>query len=190
MSKLPRFSASFVIGVGNNVDPVTFVRGADGARRNAIPFKIKPALGHVSENSSHPISKQRCHVLHDCVLRSYQAKGSHKFPVQSRTLSGKAGAFSSTRNILAGESSSNDIGHSFVKAHLGHVGGHRYARPVLMEYGTAERIDFTHRGDLESCALQAEFKSANSAEEAKNLKRAHHFTPPTFLCAINTRYIA
>ena len=70
-------------GVGNDPNPVPFVRGADGFRWYAIPLSVKPALGQVPENDAHPISKQRCHVLHNCVLRSYHAKGSHQFPVES-----------------------------------------------------------------------------------------------------------
>jgi hypothetical protein len=83
MLKSPRFSASFAIGVGNDPNAVAFVRGADGLRWYAIPLKVKPALGHVPENNAHPVTKQRCHVLHDCVLWSYHAKGSHQFPVES-----------------------------------------------------------------------------------------------------------
>src|SRR5215831_17373448 len=95
--------------VGNNPDTISLMRGADGGRRYAIPFKIKPALGHVSENNSHPVSKQRCHVLHDRVARSYHAKGTHQLPVESRTLAGNAGAFPSAGHVLAGEASDDDV---------------------------------------------------------------------------------
>jgi hypothetical protein len=66
-----------LVGVGNG-DPnaVTPVGGPKVASRNAIPFRIKPVLGHISENSSHPVTKQRCHVFQDRELGSYQANGS------------------------------------------------------------------------------------------------------------------
>ena len=51
------------VGVGNDVNPVTSVRGADGCRWDAIPFRIKPALGQVPENSSEPQGKVPWDVL-------------------------------------------------------------------------------------------------------------------------------
>jgi len=104
---------SFAIGVSNNDDPITSVRGAADCRWYAIPFRIKPARGQVSKNNAHPEIKQLCHVLHDRVARSYHAKGTHKFPVESRTLAGNAGALPGFRNILAWESTRDDIGKSF-----------------------------------------------------------------------------
>jgi len=160
MLKSPRFSASFAIGVGNNPDSVPLVRGADGSRRYAIPFRVKPALGHVPENNVQPVTKQRCHVLHDCVLRSNQAKGSHKFPVQSRTLSGKAGALSGPRNILAGEPADDDIGRGELGCSNVVVAGDAW--PVLGEDAPAERIDLAERDGSHSGSFEPEAETANS----------------------------
>ena len=63
------------------------------------PFRIIPALGQVPENRSHPSTKQRCHVLHDCVERSNHANGAHQFPVESRTGPGQAGASASAVTV-------------------------------------------------------------------------------------------
>jgi hypothetical protein len=79
---------SFFPTVGNNEHPVSSVRGTDGGRRNAIPFRVIPDRGQVSENSSHPPCKQRCHVLQDPDARSSHAKATHNLPVESRTASG------------------------------------------------------------------------------------------------------
>jgi hypothetical protein len=97
-------------GVGNNPDAVSSVRGTNGARRYAMPFRIIPDLGHVPENNVQPATKQRCHVLQDRVERSYQAKGSNDFPVESRTGSGKSGAITGEADVLAWESGSDNIG--------------------------------------------------------------------------------
>lgn len=70
-------------GVGNDEHPVPTVWGTNGARRYAIPFRVAPALGQVSENSSHSPSKQRCHVLHDPDGAWYHAKATHHLPVES-----------------------------------------------------------------------------------------------------------
>jgi hypothetical protein len=46
------------------------VRGADGGSWDTIPDRIIPERGQVSENSSHPETKQAWDVLHDDEARS------------------------------------------------------------------------------------------------------------------------
>jgi hypothetical protein len=68
------------VGVGHlappreDEDPITDVRGTDGGRRHAVPLRIVPALGQVSENSSQPVvrneSAEGWHVLHEDESRS------------------------------------------------------------------------------------------------------------------------
>lgn len=77
ISKLPRFAASFLRGVGNNPDALSKVRSAHGCCWYVFPFRIVPAFGQVSENSAKPsawlvarASKQICDVLHDDVFWS------------------------------------------------------------------------------------------------------------------------
>ena len=53
--------------MGNNPHPITDLRGANVGSRYAVPLRIKPERGQVSENSSKPSTKERCHVLHDDV---------------------------------------------------------------------------------------------------------------------------
>lgn len=57
-------------GVGNQPNPVSAVRGADGRSGDAIPDRVIPDLGQVSENGSHPETKQAWDVLHDDEARS------------------------------------------------------------------------------------------------------------------------
>ena len=57
-------------GVGHKPDAVTAVRGADGGRGYAIPFRVIPARGQVSDHVSKSPSKQTCDVLHEDVARS------------------------------------------------------------------------------------------------------------------------
>jgi len=73
-------SPSFAVGVGQfappreDEDPVTDVRGTDGCRRHAVPLRVVPALGQVSEYSSQPVvrneSAEGWHVLHEDDPRS------------------------------------------------------------------------------------------------------------------------
>jgi hypothetical protein len=171
MSKFPRFSASFVIGVGNNPYPVPLMRGADGARRYT---RITPALGQVPKNNAQPVIKHRCHVLHDRVLGSNHANGSHKFPVQSRTLAGKAGALSGMRNILAWEATDDDVGFSLSKFSDGDVGVTGDVGPVLCKHSAAELVLFAECDGSHPRAFESEGEPADAAEEIKN----SHFSDP------------
>lgn len=80
------------------------MRGSNVCGRNAIPARVITDLGQVSENFAHPSTKQRCHVLHEDVVRSYHANATHHFPPQPRTGSGNSGALAGVADVLAGES--------------------------------------------------------------------------------------
>ena len=61
-----------LFGVGHNPYAVPPMRGANVGSRYAVPFRVVPDLGQVSENAPHPsawllarATKQRCDVLHD-----------------------------------------------------------------------------------------------------------------------------
>jgi hypothetical protein len=57
-------------GVGNNPEPVAPVRGANGGSGYAVPPRIVPERGQVSENVSKSSTKERCDVFHDDVAGS------------------------------------------------------------------------------------------------------------------------
>jgi hypothetical protein len=56
--------------VGQEKEPVTAVRGANGRCGYAIPLRIIPERGQVSENSLDPPNKESCDVLHEHVAGS------------------------------------------------------------------------------------------------------------------------
>jgi hypothetical protein len=59
-----------MLWVGNDPNPVAPVWGTNGGSWYAVPFRIKPERGQVSENSLKAPSKQSCDVLHDDVAWS------------------------------------------------------------------------------------------------------------------------
>jgi hypothetical protein len=63
-------SASLARGVGHDEDPITEVRGADGGSWYAIPFRVIPDRGQVSEYVSHSSNKETRDVLQDHVSGS------------------------------------------------------------------------------------------------------------------------
>ena len=71
-----RSAIAFVLlasGVGNKPKSVASVRGTNGRSWYAMPFRIVPERGQVSENVCKPSSKQCCDVLHDDEARSQLA---------------------------------------------------------------------------------------------------------------------
>jgi hypothetical protein len=162
-----RSAIAFVLlasGVGNNPDAISSVRGTNGWRRNAMPFRINPDLGHVSENRVQPSTKQRCHVLQHREPWSYQANGSNHFPVESRTLAGKSGTFPSKWDVLAGEAGGDDVGLALSELSLGDVGMDRDARPLFAEDGLAELVLFTERDGSHPGSFESEGEAADAAE--------------------------
>jgi hypothetical protein len=74
-----RIAVAFVFeasGVGNNPDPIATVMGANGWSWDAVPPRMIPERGQVSENVSKSSTKERCDVLHDDELGSQLANES------------------------------------------------------------------------------------------------------------------
>jgi hypothetical protein len=57
-------------GVGKYPNPVADMWRTNGGRWNALPLRVIPDLGQVSENSPNSLSKQSCDVFHDDEARS------------------------------------------------------------------------------------------------------------------------
>lgn len=65
------------VGVGSNdPDPISAVRRTNGGSRYAVPLRVIPERGQVSENFAVPSTKQSCDVLHDDEARSNVANDS------------------------------------------------------------------------------------------------------------------
>src|SRR5690606_5279359 len=75
----PADRPSMLLGVGQYEHPVSLVRGANGASRYAVPLRVIPALGQVSEYSSDPQGKVPWDVLQEDVAGSCVANDSEDF---------------------------------------------------------------------------------------------------------------
>jgi hypothetical protein len=193
VSKLPRFKASFALGVGidarklrgerpaersatafvllasgvgNNPDAVSSVRCTNGTRRYAMPFRIIPDRGQVSENGSQPSTKQRCHVLQHSAEWSNHANGSNDFPVESRTGSGKSGAVSGETDVLTREPSRDNICFTFLEFHCGNVVVARYAAKVLFQNGASVGLHLAKPDSLETASpFKAQAEAADTRKQ-------------------------
>src|ERR1700730_3609166 len=88
-----RHPACFImlgVGVGNNPNSFSRMRGANVSSGYALPFRVIPERGQVSENGVKPSSKQCCDVFHDDETGSKLANQSGVFNPEAATLSGDA----------------------------------------------------------------------------------------------------
>ncbi len=168
-------------GVGNNPDAVTSVRGTNGSRRNAFPFRIIPDLGQRPENIAKPSIKQLCAVFHDDVAGSNFANEARLFSPQSASLSVKAKSAARRRKVLAGEPSADDINGNSIgsKSACGkgsNVIVNRNLRPVLGKNLTGKGLDLAEGDGFKAArALKTKGEAANPAEQIKDSQLAHLF---------------
>jgi len=136
-------SESLVLGVGHNPDSISAVWQSNAGSSYAMPFRVIPERGQVSENFSKPSRKQRCDVLHDDVVRSYFANEARVVTPQSRPLACKPCPRARKTDVLAWKSSADDIDADSVSSQSAcgeraHIFVTRDAGPVLCEDSSAE----------------------------------------------------
>lgn len=174
-------------GVGNNPDSVPPVRGTNGARWYAMPFRVIPDLGQGPENDVQPSTKQRCHVLQDDVTGSNHASGSNHFPEESRTGAGKPGAGPGIGEVLAREARADDVGMGILRR--SYVADVRRIRETQRENLAGVMIDFGDRDSLEPArALQPEVEAADTREQGQDAQRSHAADPNSWLPGLTSEY--
>ncbi len=176
-------SASAVIGVGNKPEPVSSVRCTNGGSWYAVPLRIKPERGQVSENSLKPPSKECCDVLHDDVAWSKLANKSGVLRPKAAPLALNSRAFSCNTDVLAGEPAADDInGNSVSGKSVGCEASDIFVLPhlwpMLRQHLAAERINLAECNRLKSARpLKAEREAADAAEKVEHPKPAHRTIP-------------
>jgi hypothetical protein len=173
------------VGVGNQPDAIPDMRGVNGRSRYAMPLRVIPDRGQVSENAAKPKAwpvlgaiKQVCDVLHDEEAGSKLASQSGKLRPKAAALAINSGFLPGARDVLAWEPAADDIDGNSIgsKAACGEgsdviVAGDLW--PVLRQDAAAERFDLAEGDGLEPArALQPEAEAANPREEVQHVE--HH----------------
>jgi hypothetical protein len=154
--------------------PVSPVRGTNGGSRYAVPLRIKPERGQVSENSVKPPSKECCDVLHDDEAGSKLANQTGVFTPETRALAVNSGARPGDADVLAGEAPADGIdGNSVCRQTLGREGPHVVvtgdAGPMLGEDGAAIGLDLAERDRLKAPgSFEPKRKSSNAGKEVED----------------------
>ena len=178
--------ASCPVGVPHNPDAVPDVRCANGRSGNAVPLRIIPERGQVSENVSKSPSKQSCDVLHEDVARSHLANDPGELGPQSAALAADAGASSGNADVLAGESAADEVNAQpfrgkMLRGQLAHVVEYVDIRPVPCEHAAGERLDLAERHRPHAGTFEAEAEGADAAEQVEDADRivSAHTKSPT-----------
>ena len=153
------------------------MRGADGLRWDAVPLRIEPALGQLSENGTEPPAslsrKESWNVLQEHVSWSNQANDSHELEEQPGSTGVDSGLLSGVAEILAWESSEHEVDGSDVRFGKGglrdggdvpEVGG---GGPMPGEHPTGVGVDLGLCDDLEARSLDAEVQAADAREQGQ-----------------------
>src|SRR5260221_6851879 len=174
--------------VGHDPDSVSPVRRANVGSRYAMPFRVIPDLGHVSEYCCQPSTKQRCDVLHDDVAGSKFPNESVVFAPESTSRACKTSTLSGNADVLAGEASADDVNTAFeslsppmlfaprpaLVASPANGVGHRLgaefsdvsedgdAWPMSSKYCSAVGVDFTESNGSHPGSLKSEAESADA----------------------------
>ena len=170
--------ASPAFGVGHNPDPIPEVRGANVGSWYAVPFRIVPDLGQVTENASEPSPlpalEETNDVLHNCKLRLYLANKPTVFVPKPRPFSAKlprtcpnhrinAFPVPLRRYVLAREPTTDDFDLPNVfTSQFSYIIVNRNQRPMFLEDRLTEWIDLTECNSLHSSLLKPKTESANA----------------------------
>jgi hypothetical protein len=173
-SEIRPIAANFV-SVGNDPEALSGMWRANRGSRYAMPLRIVPEGGQVSENSVHPSTKQLCDVFHENVVGSNLANEARVFSPKTGSLPVKTARRASPREILAREPTADDIdGNSVSAKSVGCKGSDILVpfdvRPVLREDAPAKWINLALRHGFEPArSFQAKLESAYSRKQRENL---------------------
>jgi hypothetical protein len=160
--RLPQFAS----GVGNNKNSVPDMRGTKGGSRYAMPFRVITDRGQRPEYSTHPPSKQRCHVLQHNDAGSELSNHANGFKEQSASLSIKSCPKSGVGNVLTWKPAADDVnGFEIVRADLRDVSLSVDVRPVLLQHLRRVVVDFNLPLALHSCSFESKVKPSYAGEQ-------------------------
>ena len=140
-----RFAFTLATAVGQKEDPLPAVRCAHVACAEQIPRRIEPERGQVTEHlaESPPIvsGKEPSDVLHEHESRSHVSNDPAILPPEGRTGASESRALPGEADVLAGESSADDV-DSRESVDGTDVVISNSVRPMLCENFTTPRIFF------------------------------------------------
>ena len=172
------------LGVGHNPHSVPKLSGTSVGSRYAVPLRIIPERGQVSENSPHSPSKESCDVFHDDEARSNLVNQSAIVGPEPAACAVKTRSTACATDVLAGKSSSDCIRTDPVCSQLvcgkcSNIVIDGDTQVARCQAGAGLTVVFTERDGLEPARpLQPEREAADAGEQVKKTIRLAHLSSP------------
>lgn len=177
-------------GVGHDEYSVTAVRGTNGCRWYAVPFRVIPDRGQVTDDIVKPKSKQCCDVLQQNCLRSKYANESRNLGPQPSLVCLRE-PLACDADWLARESPGQYVHTGSALTKISHVVVAGDTRPVLGKDSLAELVPLAEPCGAESNAPKSKVNASDACEQAPNgwsvicvprfslvLRALQHYTHP------------
>lgn len=164
-------------GVGNDPDSVPLVRRTNVGSRYAMPLRVIPDRGQVSEDGAESAAPERGDVFDDHPPWSKVANESSEVSPQTRPLACKTSTFAGEGDVLARKSAADEVDPSVAANKLGCVQLRDVVvaidtGPTLGEHLSAVGFDFAEGNGAHAGALKPEAESADAGEEVEDIHGA------------------
>jgi hypothetical protein len=157
------------------------MRRADVLRTYAVPLRVIPERGQVSEHSTEPSAPDRGDVLHEDVVGSKLPNDPSELGPKTRASVGESFASAGDTEALAGEAAADELdGGEIVGANVTYIDVSNSVRESRLKYGPAIGVELDLPRRLEARALEPEVEASNPGKERADA----HVTPPP--CAAAT----
>ena len=175
---------SVALGVGNNPDPITPVRGTNGASGYTMPFRIIPERSERPEHSIQSARAKGADIFDEDVARLEDFDRFGVLEPESAAFAGESSAFSGKADVLAGESSTQEIdGFDGSPINCANISVSLDVRPMLGEHSLTVWVDFNLPRDVKTRSGEAKIKSSYSGEETADSQCVSHTRTPSPSCA-------
>lgn len=170
---LPPLNA-VALGVGHNPHSVAKLSGTSVGSRYAMPFRIIPERGQVSENSPNSPSKESCDVFHDDEAGSKLVNQSAVVGPQPASCAVKTLATTCEANVLAGKSSNdsirvNPVCSELICGKLSNIIIDGNTGKAFAQAGLGLAIELAERDRLEPARpLQPEVEASDAGEQGQD----------------------
>lgn len=163
------------VGVGNNPDPVAAMRGAQVGSRYAVPLRVIPDRGQVTQDDGESAASEDGDVLDNHEAGPKIANESGKMEPEAGPRACNTSVLAGLAEVLAGEAAADDIDGSVPSSKLGCV----QLRDIVVAVNVgpmagkncpAVGVDFAEGDGAEAGALEAETEAADSAEEVEDIQ--------------------
>lgn len=142
------------------------MRGTDGGSRYAVPLRVIPDIGQVSQNSVNPPNKELWDVFHDDEAGSNFANKTGELRPKSAMLARQPGTLSrvATGDVLAWESARDD-GDFSSPSKGSDIVMLRHSGPVFLEDAATEGVELDKGHGLKPGPLCRQVEAADAAEK-------------------------